>query len=160
MKTRILMVCLGNICRSPLAEGVLRHQLAAAGLAAHVEVDSAGTSDYHIGEHPDTRSTRNAREHGIDISKLKARQFLATDFDQFDYIYVMDSENLKNVLKLSRSEADVAKTDLLLNQLRPGENRAVPDPYFGGPDGFEQVFHLVNDACETIVKQLKRNYAN
>lgn len=150
------MVCLGNICRSPLAEGVLRHQLQAAGLAEHVEVDSAGTSGWHVGEHPDKRSTANARKHGVDISSLRARQFVAEDFDRFDFIYVMDSENLHNVLSLSRTPDDAAKTDLLLNQLHPGMNQAVPDPYYGGEEGFEHVFQLVNDACKVIVNRLQQ----
>jgi protein-tyrosine phosphatase len=148
------MVCLGNICRSPLAEGVLRQRLSEAGLDGKVEVDSAGTSNYHIGEAPDKRSVANAHKHSVDISSLRARQFTAGDFEQFDEIFVMDSENLGNVLRLATSDAHRQKTDLLLNQSSPGSNRAVPDPYFGGEEGFEKVFHLVNEACTAIADRL------
>ncbi|MGL5888250.1 MAG: low molecular weight protein-tyrosine-phosphatase [Bacteroidia bacterium] len=159
MKTRVLMVCLGNICRSPLAEGILRHQLTAAGLADAVEVDSAGTSGWHIGEQPDKRSAANAREHGVEIASLRARQFVVSDFDRFDEIYVMDSENLTNVRSLARSEDDLQKTDLLLNQLHPGQNRAVPDPYYGGEEGFELVYQLVNDACAILVNRFQQKHS-
>ncbi|MCA6363676.1 MAG: low molecular weight phosphotyrosine protein phosphatase [Bacteroidetes bacterium] len=159
MKYRILMVCLGNICRSPLAEGVLRKKLEQGGLADRVEVDSAGTSNYHIGETPDKRSVANARRHDVDISSLRARQFTASDFEQFDEIFVMDAENLRNVLKLAHDETHRRKTGLLLNELSPGSNRAVPDPYFGGEEGFENVFQLVNDACEAIVNRLQQQLA-
>jgi protein-tyrosine phosphatase len=158
MKTRVLMVCLGNICRSPLAEGILRHQLRAAGLADVVEVDSAGTSGWHAGEQPDKRSAANARRHGVEISTLRARQFVVADFDRFDEIYVMDNENLKNVHSLARSEADVQKSDLLLNQLHPGQNRAVPDPYYGGEEGFELVYQLVNEACTILVNRYQQKH--
>jgi protein-tyrosine phosphatase len=150
----ILMVCLGNICRSPLAEGVLRHKLEEAGIK-DVKVDSAGTSDYHVGDHPDSRSMKNAKQHGIDISKLCGRQFTQKDFDAFDLIYVMDASNYQNVIALARNESDKAKVDLLLNAKWPGKNIAVPDPYYGSGDGFENVFQLVDQACEEIVKKIK-----
>jgi protein-tyrosine phosphatase len=153
----ILMVCLGNICRSPLAEGVLRHQLEEAGIK-NVRVDSAGTSDYHVGDCPDTRSAQNAKSHGIDISKLRGRQFSVEDFDAFDLIYVMDASNYKNVMALARNESDKAKVDLLLNAKWPGKNIAVPDPYYGGADGFEKVFQLVNEACKEIVNKIKSDF--
>jgi protein-tyrosine phosphatase len=153
----ILMVCLGNICRSPLAEGVLRHQLEEAGIK-NVRVDSAGTSDYHVGDCPDTRSAQNAKSHGIDISKLRGRQFSVEDFDAFDLIYVMDASNYKNVIALARNESDKAKVDLLLNAKWPGKNIAVPDPYYGGADGFEKVFQLVNEACKEIVNKIKSDF--
>lgn len=159
MKYRILMVCLGNICRSPLAEGVLRKRLDEAGLGSVVAVDSAGTSNYHIGETPDTRSVANARRHLVDISALRARQFVVDDFDAFDEIFVMDAENLGNVLRLAQNETHRSKTDLLLNQAWPGSNRAVPDPYYGGEEGFEHVFQLVNEACEAIAGRLQKQLA-
>lgn len=159
MKYRILMVCLGNICRSPLAEGVLRKRIEEAGLGNMVSIDSAGTSNYHIGEAPDTRSVANARKHMIDISSLKARQFVVADFEEFDEIYVMDAENLSNVLRLAQKEEHRRKTDLLLNQAWPGSNRAVPDPYYGGEEGFEHVFQLVNEACEAIADRLQKQLA-
>jgi len=151
---RILMVCLGNICRSPLAEGVLRRKLQEKGIT-DVEVDSAGTSDWHCGENPDARSTANAKKYGTDISKLVARQFSAGDFDRFDRIYVMDASNYGNVMQLARSEADEKKVDLILNSVWPGENRAVPDPYFGGEEGFDKVYRLLDEACERIANDLK-----
>lgn len=151
---KVLMVCLGNICRSPLAEGVLRHKLKEAGVT-DVIVDSAGTSGYHAGEHPDTRSARNAKSHGVDISKLVSRQFIMDDFEEFDRIYVMDSSNYQNVIALAQTKEHELKVDHLLNAKWPGKNIAVPDPYFGGDDGFENVFRLVEQACEAIVEEIK-----
>ncbi len=151
--TSVLMICLGNICRSPLAEGILRSKIEKAGLT--IIVDSAGTSNYHIGEQPDKRSIANAKKHGIDISKLKARQFTKADFDRFDYIYVMDESNYNNVLSLARTEADIKKVDLILNKISPENKVSVPDPYFGGEEGFEHVFQLLDKACENIVESLK-----
>jgi protein-tyrosine phosphatase len=156
MKYRILMVCLGNICRSPLAEGMLRKRLDEGGLGKRVDVDSAGTSNYHIGETPDKRSVANANRHDVDISSLRARQFTATDFEQFDEIFVMDAENLRNVLQLAQKEEHRHKTGLLLNEAFPGTNRAVPDPYYGGEEGFENVYQLVNEACQAIVVRLQQ----
>ncbi len=150
------MVCLGNICRSPLAEGVLRHKLEQAGIK-NIKVDSAGTSDYHVGDQPDSRSAQNAKKHGIDISNLCGRQFTVKDFDAFDQIYVMDASNFQNVISLARNESDKAKVDLLLNAKWPGKNMAVPDPYYGSGDGFEKVFQLVDQACDEIVKKVVRN---
>ncbi len=152
MMKSVLMVCLGNICRSPLAEGVLRHKLELAGITT-ILVDSAGTSDYHIGDPPDLRSIKNASTHKIDISKLRGRQFTIADFDLFDLIFVMDASNYQNVLSLARNESDKNKVDLLLNAKWPGKNIAVPDPYYGDGDGFENVYKLVAEACDEIVKK-------
>jgi len=149
---KILMVCLGNICRSPLAEGILREKTNQLGIS--VFIDSAGTSNYHIGEHPDKRTIANAFKHGVDISKLKGRQFTTEDFDQFDTIFVMDSSNYTNVIVLARNEKDVKKVELILNRLHPNENRAVPDPYFGGEQGFEDVFVLLDRVCTQIASTL------
>lgn len=149
---RILMVCLGNICRSPLAEGILRDKAKQKGIEIHI--DSAGTSNYHIGDHPDHRTTANAKKHGIDLSKLKARQFSAQDFDDFDRIYVMDSFNYADVVSLSRNELDRKKVQLILNTIYPNSNMNVPDPYFGGDQGFENVFILLDKACEVIADSL------
>jgi protein-tyrosine phosphatase len=149
-KMKILMVCLGNICRSPLAEGVLRAKLKERGVE-NVNVDSAGTSSYHIGDAPDERTIANAKKHGVEISHLKARQFTVNDFDQFNRIYVMDSSNLINVLALARNEEDKKKVEMILNIIHPGQDMAVPDPYFGGEQGFENVFQLLDKACEGIV---------
>jgi len=148
------MVCLGNICRSPLAEGILRHKLNEAGIT-HVEVDSAGTSGHHSGQNPDARSVRNAKKNGVDISKLVSRKFTAADFEKFDRIYVMDQSNYRDVLSLTRDENHHAKVDLFLNISFPGKNRAVPDPWYGGEEGFQNVFDLVNDACHTLVRKIK-----
>lgn len=147
------MVCLGNICRSPLAEGILRKKAEDAGVK--VFIDSAGTSGFHDGESPDKRSMANALTHGVDLSSLESRKFIVEDFDAFDYIYVMDESNRENVLKLARNDKDVAKVDMLLNKSFPGQDIPVPDPYFGGEEGFENVFQLVNKACEKITEELK-----
>jgi len=145
------MICLGNICRSPLAEGVLTDKIRKAGL--DWQIDSAGTSNYHINEEPDPRSQENALEHDIDISKSRGRQFTKEDFNLFDKIYVMDESNYKNVIKLASSNLDKNKVDLLLNQANPGSNQNVPDPYYGGPSGFENVFQLIDKACDAIIEQ-------
>ncbi len=149
---KILMVCLGNICRSPLAEGILREKTNRLGIA--VQIDSAGTSNYHIGDHPDKRTIANAKKNDIDISSLKARQFAVTDFDVFDMIFVMDTSNYTNVIALARNEADKNKVELILNRLHPSSNMPVPDPYFGGEQGFQEVFELLDKACDAIINSL------
>lgn len=151
---RILMVCLGNICRSPVAEGILRKKMEEKKVTG--AVDSAGTSNYHIGEHPDQRSIKNASKYGVDISKLKARQFKTKDFDDFDHIFVMDSSNYGDVIDLARNDEDRKKVQMILNKLHPGSNMSVPDPYYGGEQGFENVFMLLDQACEIIVKELQK----
>lgn len=150
MKKSVLMVCLGNICRSPLAEGLLRAKLNPKTL----EVDSAGTSDYHVDEAPDPRMTATAAQYNIDISDLRGRQFTVRDFDDFDHIYVMDRSNYNNVIRLARNAADKDKVSLILNEIFPSENREVPDPYYGGQKGFEEVFRLLDEATEVILKKL------
>lgn len=149
------MVCLGNICRSPLAEGILRDKTNKLGIS--VFIDSAGTSNYHTGEHPDKRAVSNALKNGVDISKLKARQFNVSDFDEFDIIFVMDSSNYSNVIDLARNKNDINKVELILNRVHPKSNTPVPDPYFGGEEGFQKVFDLLDDACDIIAEQLKSN---
>lgn len=148
------MVCLGNICRSPLAEGILRNKLEKAGL--DLTLDSAGTSNYHTGQCPDERTIRNAKKHGIDVSRLKARQFSAEDYDRFDRIFVMDASNYSDVIALARNENDRKKVELILNSVYPNANMSVPDPYFGGDQGFENVFILLDNACEVIATSLKK----
>lgn len=155
---KVLMVCLGNICRSPLAEGILRKKLEEHGIEDNVIVDSAGTSNYHVGECPDTRSMRNALSHGVDISRLKARQFSVDDFDEFDHIYAMDTSNYGNVLMLARNERDKRKVQMILDVLYPGTNMSVPDPYFGGEQGFENVYVMLDKACDVIATMLKERY--
>lgn len=139
---RVLMVCLGNICRSPMADGWLRQRIAESGLS--VEVDSAGTADYHTGERPDPRMRKWAKEYGVDIDDLRARQFTAADFDRFDRIFVMDKNNRDNVLRMARTDADRAKVGLYLNELHPGEDREVPDPYYGNDQDFRAVIELLD----------------
>ncbi len=149
---KVLMVCLGNICRSPLAEGIFRKIAKEQGLKA--EVDSAGTSAYHEGERPDSRSQQVAIKYGIDISNQRARRFTKSDFDSFDKIYVMDRYNYEDVVVLADTPEEEQKVDLILNALHPGGNRAVPDPYYDGHDGFEHVFKLLEDSCEIIVEEM------
>lgn len=149
MKTRILMVCLGNICRSPLAEGILKSKVD----PTKVFVDSAGTSNYHVDDCPDPRSIAIAREKDLDITTQRGRQFSVKDFDNFDRIYVMDMFNYHDVLSLARNEEDRQKVSLILNEIFPGENVEVPDPYHGGDDGFSRVYDMLDEACEVIAKQ-------
>ncbi len=149
---KILMVCLGNICRSPLADGLLRKKVKEKGL--NVIVDSCGTSDYHIGEMPDKRMQQTAKRHNIDISNLRARQFTKDDFKNFDCIYAMDSGNLSDIISLAETKEDINKVKLILNELYINENKSVPDPYFGGNEGFENVFNLLNLACDKIIEKI------
>lgn len=150
----ILMVCLGNICRSPLAQGIMEKKIKTHDVK-NTTVDSAGTAAYHVGEKPDLRSIETAKKHGIDITNQQARQFIADDFKKFDKIYVMDNSNLSNVAALARNEKDLKKVELILNTVFPGEEASVPDPYYGGKDGFENVYQLLDTACEKIVASLK-----
>ncbi|WP_194768541.1 low molecular weight protein-tyrosine-phosphatase [Tamlana sp. I1] len=148
--TKILMVCLGNICRSPLAEGILKSKLP----AEDFQVDSAGTASYHIGSAPDKRSVAVAKKHGLNISNLKGRQFEVSDFDTFDIIYVMDESNYQNVLKLARNEEDENKVKFILNEVYPNKNFDVPDPYYGGDEGFQNVYNMLDEACTKIAQDL------
>src|SRR6056300_725606 len=127
---KILMVCLGNICRSPLAEGILQHKADKSNL--NIEVDSAGTAAYHVGNLPDERSIEVAKKYGIDLTHQRARQFKKSDFNKFDVIYAMDTENYNNMLKLSTSKSDEEKVKLILDEIEPNSNYSVPDPYYGG----------------------------
>lgn len=145
------MVCLGNICRSPLADGLLRDKIAKRNLP-HL-VDSAGTSAHHVGQKPDSRMIQTAKEFGLDISTLRARQFVVSDFDEFDLIYVMDKENLRNVSKLSRNKEDLSKVSLILNLLEATDHE-VPDPYYGGAAGFQHVYSLLDRATDQLIHTL------
>ena len=149
---KVLMVCLGNICRSPLAEGILRHKAAEQNIK--MEVASAGTAGYHVGEAPDRRSVLKAKEKGLDISHLRGRQFVQEDFYRFDHILVMDSSNKEDVLSLARSEEDRKKVSMILNYVHPDEDLPVPDPYNGGDQGFEHVYLLLDEACEIFLQEI------
>lgn len=149
---KILFVCLGNICRSPLAEGIMLHLKKKHDLK--LEIDSAGTAHYHIGEAPDSRTIANAKKNGVDLSQLRARQFQSSDFEEFDQILVMDKSNLENVVKLAKNESHKRKVSLFLNSMYPDKNLEVPDPYYGTEKHFEEVFQLVYKACD----HLRQNY--
>lgn len=149
MPKKILMVCLGNICRSPLAEGILRSKL-----SNDFIVDSAGTGGWHAGEQPDKRSILTAKNRGVDITYQKARKFQKSDFDNFDYIYVMDNQNFKDVISLAENDNHKNKIQLILEEIFPGERVDVPDPYYGGQDGFEKVYDMLDEACKIIAQKL------
>ena len=155
MSVKILMVCLGNICRSPLAEGILASKLP----KDKFTVDSAGTGSWHIGHFPDERSIAIAKKNKLDISKQKGRQFTTRDFDFFDYIYVMDNSNYNDVLELSKNQEQKNKVQLILNELFPYENVDVPDPYYGVPNGFDAVYKMLDEACNIIAKKLIAKHA-
>lgn len=152
----VLMVCMGNICRSPTAEGVLRARLQAAGLADVVHVESAGTHGYHVGDPPDARAQRHARSRGVDLSGQRARRVGEADFDRFQLILAMDDDNLGELERL-RPQGHPNRPRLLLEFApRHAALREVPDPYFGGPDGFDRVLDLVEDACDGLLAHLQR----
>jgi len=143
------MVCLGNICRSPIAEGIMQHFITEKGL--NWTVDSAGTSGFHNGAKPDLRSIAVAKSYGIDITNQQSRKFVSEDFERFDRIYVMDSSNYQNVLRLATSDDHRTKVSLLLNASDPGMNRNVPDPYYEG--GFDGVYQMIDKACQAVISQ-------
>lgn len=156
---KILMVCAGNICRSPLAEGIMRHYINHYQLQGW-EVDSAGTENYFAGGPPDTRSTQTGAKYGIDISQQKARQFQLKDLDSFDVIYIMDTHNYRELMRIwidrnpaYQTEYYMGKIKFILNETYPKQNRAVPDPYYGGIEGFETVYSLLDNACRTIAQK-------
>ncbi len=146
---KILMVCLGNICRSPLAEGILKDKAKKKGL--RWEIDSAGTNGYHTGEAPHKLSQKVASLHGIDISSQRARQFVPEDFERYEKIYAMAADVTEDIKKIAKKKYDNSKIDLLLNELQPGKNLDIPDPWYGPEPGFHEVFHLIDKACEAII---------
>lgn len=144
---KVLMVCLGNICRSPLAQGIL--ELKAEQQKLDWYIDSAGTSGWHQGEKPDARSIAIAAENGINIADQKSRLFVKEDFNNFDLILAMDSSNYANIIRLSNDDADTSKVHLIMNFYEPGMNINVPDPYYDG--NFDKVYQLLNNACTKII---------
>jgi protein-tyrosine phosphatase len=148
---KILMVCLGNICRSPLAEGILQDKAFKAGLTWSVE--SAGTNNYHTGEPPHPLSQKVARMNGIDISHQRAGRFSAADFNVYDKIYALAGDVLDEIKRISKNKFDSLKTDLLLNECYPGENRDVPDPWYGPEKGYHEAYRLIENACNAIIEK-------
>ncbi len=150
---KILMVCLGNICRSPLAEGILQHKAIKAGL--DWKVDSAGTNGFHNGEAPHHFSQRVASLHKIDISTQRSRQFKLEDLDQYDKIYAMATDVLEDIKRIAKEKFNPQKVELFLNEIHPGKNEDVPDPWFGQEDGYHKVFDIINETCEAIIDKYK-----
>jgi protein-tyrosine phosphatase len=148
---KILMVCLGNICRSPLAEGILQHKAFEAGLRWSVE--SAGTNGYHTGEAPHHLSQKVAKLNGIDICQQRSRRFVAEDFDIYDKIYAMASDVISDMRRIAKGKFDAGKVDLLMNELYPGENRDVPDPWYGPEPGYHEVYKMIEKACDRIIEK-------
>lgn len=146
---KVLMVCLGNICRSPLAHGLLREKAKNLGW----EVDSAGTAAYHAGDAPDPRTILIAKKNGLNIKDLVARKFDESDFDHYDKIYAMDQSNYRNILALARNEEDKSKVEMILNELNPGADDEVPDPYYGGEHGFVHMYNLLDEATDQIINK-------
>lgn len=150
MQIKVLMVCLGNICRSPLAEGILKSKVN----PNRVIVESAGTGGWHVGEAPDPRSIAIAKKYGLDITDQRAKKFSSYDFEIYDHIYVMDNSNFRDVTQLAKNQHESKKVKRILDEIFPGENVDVPDPYYGGDMGFENVFKMLDEACEQIAKKL------
>ena len=152
---KILMVCLGNICRSPLAEGILQDKAFKAGLQWSIE--SAGTNSYHTGDAPHPLSQKVAKLYGIDISQQRARRFSADDFEVYDKIYALADDIVDEMRLIAKNKFDTNKVDLLLNELYPGENRNVPDPYYGAEPGYHPVYDLIDKACDAIIEKASTN---
>lgn len=159
MRVKVLFVCMGNICRSPTAEAVFKHYVAAANLQDRILSDSAGTHDYHVGEPPDERARHAAQRRGYDMSALRGRQVRAEDFAEFDYLVAMDEDNLR-LLKRRCPPEHAHKLMLLMNYSTRRRVRNVPDPYYGGAEGFEQVLDLVEDAAQGLLRHLDQKLTN
>jgi protein-tyrosine phosphatase len=153
MSKKILMVCLGNICRSPLAEGILKHKAKEAGL--NWTIDSAGTNGYHVGEPPHHLSQKVAKLNGVDICDQKARRFVKEDLDRYDKIYAMADDVIDDIRSIAGKKFDPEKVDLFLNELYPGKNMSVPDPWYGPEPGYHEVYKLIDEACARIIEKEK-----
>jgi protein-tyrosine phosphatase len=148
---KILMVCLGNICRSPLAEGILQDKVFKAGLTWRIE--SSGTNSYHTGEPPHPLSQKIAKLNGVDISQQRARRFAATDFEAYDKIYALAEDVMDEMKHIAGKKFDASKAALLMNELYPGENRDVPDPYYGAEAGYHEVYKMIDEVCDSIIEK-------
>jgi len=156
-KVSVVFVCMGNICRSPTAEAVFRHYVESAGLAGQILVDSAGTHDYHIGDKPDSRAQRAAQQRGYDMSQLRGRQVEPEDFRRFDYVLAMDTANLE-ILQRIAPQGSGSRLGLFLEYARHHAEREVPDPYYGGADGFERVLDMVEDAAQGLLEEIRQQH--
>jgi len=156
-KISVLFICMGNICRSPTAEAVFRHYVESAGLDEHILIDSAGTHDYHIGDPPDLRTQRAAQQRGYDMSMLRGRQAAEGDFRRFDYVLAMDRANLA-ILQRIKPQDSATRAQLFLDYARHHADREVPDPYYGGADGFERVLDMVEDAAQGLLEEIRQRH--
>lgn len=152
--TSVLFVCLGNICRSPLAEGIFGHLVSEAGMAERFEVDSAGTGAWHVGERPDARASMVANQHGVELDS-RARQLTEDDLQRFDYVIAMDRENLRNIERMADATSSEAEVHLLREFDRTAQGEEVPDPYYGGASGFETVYEMVHRSCQVLLERLQ-----
>lgn len=155
MSVKVLFVCMGNICRSPTAHGVFEEKVKQAGLSDRIDVDSAGTHAYHVGEQPDSRSQETALRRGYDLSYQRARKAIAEDFNEFDYILAMDEDNYHNLLSIKREDAR-GQLSIFLDFSQSFKGQSVPDPYYGGPLGFERVFDMVEEASEGLLQHIRQ----
>jgi len=155
-KINVVFVCMGNICRSPTAEGVFRHVVKQRNLSEKIEIDSAGTHAYHIGESPDSRSQSTALTRGVNLSAQRARKAMAEDFERFDYVIAMDRSNYEDLKRLGQG-SDLTRLHLFMDFTPVWDNQEVPDPYYGGANGFEQVFDMVQSASEGLLEHILKN---